>query len=318
MDEMQVLDIVPVERSIFVPDVDTALKAWHAYQNLCRNLLDDDDYAKIKGKTYRKRGGWSKLRRAFNITTAVIDSGWEDLSDDDFGFYVTIRASFPDGRYEDGDGYCDSIEMSNGRIDPTRHNVRAKAMTRAKNRATSDLIGAGEVSAEEMPEGDVSPAQIKRQRAKQPARQRAKPPAPKPPANGRPLDPEQVKAAMAKKTANDNQDPVTEKQPPFLARKFQEAFADYADAEKMYHTCLKWLWGVDSSKKLTKSQAMATLDWLLHPDGPDETNDTPLHPKASEEARRIYRAAMKDAGQKDFLDDSPSEAESEFTKLTES
>lgn len=152
-------EIVPVEvPMIFIPSPEDALRAWNAYQELCKKLLQDSDYANIKGKKARKRTGWAKLRRALNISTEIIHAEWEEFTDSECGYIVTVRASFPDGRHEDGDGYCDSYEMKGG-IAPTRHNIRSKAVTRAKNRATADLIGSGEVSAEEFVDDEpVRPA----------------------------------------------------------------------------------------------------------------------------------------------------------------
>ena len=49
----------------------------------------------------------------------------------------------------DGDGSCFSSEKR-GRGQATVHNVRAHAHTRAFNRAVANLVGFGEVSAEEM------------------------------------------------------------------------------------------------------------------------------------------------------------------------
>lgn len=136
---------------LFVPDAIEAKLAWNAYQELCKTLLTDSDYAQIKGKKARKRSGWAKLRRAYNISLEIIEAEWqgEALHGFDYGYLVTVRASFPDGRFEDADGYCDNTEFEGERITATRHNVRSKAVTRAKNRATADLLGSGEVSAEE-------------------------------------------------------------------------------------------------------------------------------------------------------------------------
>lgn len=143
-------EIIEVKPTIYMPNVADGLNAWNAYQKLVEKLLDESDYAKIGRGRHRKRSGWSKLRRAFNITAEIREGYWETLDDGEFGYYVTVRAQFPDGRYEDGDGYCDSGEMKGSRGPAaTRHNVRSKAITRAKNRATADLIGTGEVSAEE-------------------------------------------------------------------------------------------------------------------------------------------------------------------------
>jgi hypothetical protein len=162
--DMQVIDHetgeIMTAPIIFIPSPQDALDAWNAYQELCKKLLTDSDYATIKGRKARKRTAWAKLRRALNISTAIIQAEWEEFDEGDCGYLVTVRASFPDGRFEDGDGYCDSYELRTGNIAPTRHNIRAKAVTRAKNRATADVIGSGEVSAEEFVENDEHPVSV--------------------------------------------------------------------------------------------------------------------------------------------------------------
>jgi hypothetical protein len=112
----------------------------------------------------------------------------------------------------------------------------------------------------------------------------------------RPLDPQTLKNFLLRK-AGDDKTPATERQIPFVARKLQEAFAPAADAVKRYHMTLTWLWGVDNAVMLTKTQARATLDWLLDKDGPNDTGDTPLHEHAPDEAARVYAQTLKDAGQ---------------------
>ncbi len=126
----------------------------------------------------------------------------------------------------------------------------------------------------------------------------------------RPMTPAQLRTALqnkADKRGDGGKIPASEKQAPFLARKFQEAFGGDDDAEKKYHLSLEWLWEVDSAKKLTLGQAASTLDWLLAADGPDDTGDTPLHEYAPKEARHVWREAMKDAGQSDMFEE-PEEA----------
>lgn len=122
----------------------------------------------------------------------------------------------------------------------------------------------------------------------------------------RPMTPAQLRTALqakADKRGDSAKIPASEKQAPFLARKFQEAFGGDADADKKYHLSLEWLWEVDSAKKLTVGQAASTLDWLLSADGPDETGDTPLHEHAPKEVRHVWREAMKDAGQNDMFNE---------------
>jgi hypothetical protein len=65
------------------------------------------------------------------------------------GWIFTVRAThLPSGLYQDADGSCEFSEKAERQR--TLHNVRAHALTRAKNRAILDLVGFGEVSAEEI------------------------------------------------------------------------------------------------------------------------------------------------------------------------
>lgn len=138
------------ETALAVPqlDLEEALRQHRLYLKACKLLLNDDDYAVIRGRKFRKRSGWAKLRKAFSINTEIVEERRLEL-DSDWGYLVTIRASHPSGRYEEADGTIMASELKKGNIEPTLHNVRSKALTRAKNRASSDILGAGVVSAEE-------------------------------------------------------------------------------------------------------------------------------------------------------------------------
>ena len=138
------------ETALAVPEFDlqARLKEHRLYLKACKLLLNDDDYAVIKGRKHRKRSGWAKLRKAFAINTEIIRERRLEIGDD-WGYLITVRASHPSGRFEEADGAIMASELVNGNIEPTVHNIRAKALTRAKNRASSDVLGAGVVSAEE-------------------------------------------------------------------------------------------------------------------------------------------------------------------------
>jgi hypothetical protein len=169
-------------------DVGAVLEQWKQYQTLTKQLLVPDDYQKIGKKKFKKKSAWRKYSRAFGLSEVVpLDpSGAPDLdkvvkvverADDGFPLvsasFVIVEA--PGGRQ--GTGYqevhvlekccparlgdtCrkaqwDSHYCCPKDCDGREHwshpgDLPATAHTRAKNRAISDLIGAGEVSAEEM------------------------------------------------------------------------------------------------------------------------------------------------------------------------
>ncbi|MDR2830068.1 MAG: hypothetical protein LBB45_03370 [Methanobrevibacter sp.] len=129
-------------------DVEYAIQQWKAYQTLTQRLLDESDYQDIKGKRFKKKSAWRKLCKAFNLSTTIID---REIMKDDKGRVneatFIVRATEPSGRYVEAYGSCSRREHQWGR---PNHDVPSTAQTRATNRAISDLIGAGEVTAEEM------------------------------------------------------------------------------------------------------------------------------------------------------------------------
>jgi hypothetical protein len=131
-----------------------------AYQQLLRELLDPTDWqthdknGRPLDKPFLKKSGWRKIARAFNLSFERVHS---HVQRDEHGSPVRaevwIRAVAPNGQYGDGDGYCSGDEgrfQSNRGRAKLENDLRATATTRAKNRAVSDLVGMGEVSAEEI------------------------------------------------------------------------------------------------------------------------------------------------------------------------
>ena len=136
------------ETSISTVNVDQALQEWNAYQEITEKMLDESDYQNIKGKMYKKKAAWRKYARAFNINTEILK---EEVLKTEKGRVIeatfVVRATLPTGRYADGWGNCSKFEKN--RNNPN-HDIPATAMTRATNRAIADLIGAGEVTADEI------------------------------------------------------------------------------------------------------------------------------------------------------------------------
>jgi HAMP domain-containing protein len=111
------------------------------------NILENDDYIVIDGKKYIKRSGWRKIASAFSISMEIRSFEMKG-GDDTITAIVTARAYLPDGRFSDNIGICESSELIS--IGKTAQNTAATALTRAVNRCISDLIGNGELSAEEI------------------------------------------------------------------------------------------------------------------------------------------------------------------------
>jgi hypothetical protein len=151
----------PAEREVLMPlDPEQVVEGMRQYQRLLRDLLEPSDWqTEDKGgrpleRPFLKKSGWRKIARAFNLSFERVRSEVErDEHGNPVRAEVWIRAVAPNGQYGDGDGYCSADE---GRFKSWKgrqkleNDLRATATTRAKNRAIADLVGMGEVSAEEI------------------------------------------------------------------------------------------------------------------------------------------------------------------------
>lgn len=192
-------EIVAVEQStapstiqpLQTVDVKAAKDFMDNYQELVEALLDKSDYQAIRTaegiKQSKKKSAWRKLQTAFNISDDVVE---KEIIRDECHRIISARyevmATLPNGRHCVGTGSCsifDKVSKKDTK-EPTpfelrqrftnaEHDVISTAHTRAKSRAISDLIGAGEVSAEELSGMDVKPNKP------------VKPSAPKPKTNGK-------------------------------------------------------------------------------------------------------------------------------------
>src|SRR5579875_931507 len=140
-----------------VASPEEVLAAWAQFQELKRSLLTLDDYQEVQGRARIKKSGWRKIAAAFGISDQLLREERRECvgpgpNERYFVWEVAVRAIAPNGRYADAVGACASNERRFAHPD---HDVRAVAHTRAKNRAVADLVGGGEVSAEEL-EGELA------------------------------------------------------------------------------------------------------------------------------------------------------------------
>lgn len=154
-----------------VANGEEALAIWAQYQDIIQKVCIDVDYQMIEGNKFRKKSGWRKIATFFNLSVDVTEERMEVLNEKigHFAYHFTCKATAPNGRYAVGTGSCDSYDKK--KFDPTLgmfvqynkfkrtstpaepntiHNVRSTAETRAFNRCVSNLVGGGEVSAEEV------------------------------------------------------------------------------------------------------------------------------------------------------------------------
>jgi hypothetical protein len=156
-------EIVPVQQGGIVSPAVTpqeAAAAWKSYQQLKKSVISKDDVQAIQGKEFLKKSYWRKIATFFNLSVEIIEEKHEQIGKT-MVWHFTCKATAPNGRYAVGTGSCDAFEkaeMVNGQYltygKPAKpnsiHNIRSTAETRAFNRAVSNLVGGGEVSAEEV------------------------------------------------------------------------------------------------------------------------------------------------------------------------
>jgi hypothetical protein len=130
------------------------LEAVKRFEEFKTRVLKPTDFVSIKTKDgekkYVKKSGWMLYALACQLSLEKRDERRETLEDGTKVFHYTYRAIAPSGRFADADGSASSSERE---FNHEIHDVRALAQTRACNRAVSNLVAGGEVSAEELEGG---------------------------------------------------------------------------------------------------------------------------------------------------------------------
>ena len=144
----EVTTVVPYDAPRYLASLNVgqqqALSA--AYDTACAALIGPNDVQHEGGRTFKKKSAWRKIARHFGISTAVRTVQKEWLGDV-FIATVTVTASAPWGQSSDAVGACADDEATGRRV-ITIADAIATAETRATNRAISNLVAMGEVSAE--------------------------------------------------------------------------------------------------------------------------------------------------------------------------
>jgi hypothetical protein len=134
---------------IVVPPLEPEVIRQHfdKIQLLKRKLIDPEtDMIKIGSKPYILKSGWRKLAFAFNLSDEIVREEKEERGDETI-YRIWAKVTAPNGRFVVAVGCASSKERE---FTHEAHDPYALAATRSKNRAISDIIGLGEVSAEEM------------------------------------------------------------------------------------------------------------------------------------------------------------------------
>ena len=123
-----------------------------AYDAACASLIGPNDVQVEGARSFKKKSAWRKLARYFNISVEVVRVDRDVLANHPtqaFLATVTARAVAPWGQSFEEVGACCTDEATGRRV-ITIADAIATASTRATNRAVSNLIAMGEVSAEEI------------------------------------------------------------------------------------------------------------------------------------------------------------------------
>jgi hypothetical protein len=137
-----------------------AAQVMRAYQETCRAILTKDDVQRVGDREFTTRSGFQKLAAAYGVSTEIVSVDVTHEPEDDGTVMVAravVRAIHPSGRHAEGDGACSQREKRFRKGDEKMdHSLPATAVTRATNRAVSNLVAFGTVSAEEA-EGSLGP-----------------------------------------------------------------------------------------------------------------------------------------------------------------
>lgn len=126
--------------------VERTLEALKRFQEFKTRALSKNDYVVIQGKRTVKKSGWLKYALACSLSLELREER-EDRREGEVIYHYAYRAIAPNGRYADAVGSASSKERQYAH---EVHDVRALAQTRAMERAISNLVGGGELGAEEL------------------------------------------------------------------------------------------------------------------------------------------------------------------------
>lgn len=166
-------DLTVVENSstpnILQPaDIEGSVAFFDNYEELTRQLLKPSDYQKQGKKSFKKKSAWRKYATAFNLSDEILS---KEVTRDESHRIVSaefmVKVTAPNGREAVGVGACsifDKIKTSDveepstfelrKRFSNAENDVISTAHTRAKSRAISDIIGTGEVGADEIEDAE--------------------------------------------------------------------------------------------------------------------------------------------------------------------
>ncbi len=141
-------------------DIERLSETFKKFEQFKERLLTKDDSVDIQGKRFLKKSAWRKWALACGVSDELVSFERVPAEGKDkegcFYYRVVVRAfHLPSGRASTGIAIAASSERKNWAHE--EHDTITLAHTRAKNRAISDLVGGGEVSAEEASQEGLAP-----------------------------------------------------------------------------------------------------------------------------------------------------------------
>jgi len=282
------------------------------YQRVCESmglnpLTQPFQYIRLNGRLtlYATRAAADQLRKlhGVSITNMDVDSGG-DMA------VVTCTGSDQGGRSDTDVG----VVPLKGLSGDARANAVLKAVTKAKRRLTLSLCGLGwldETEVETIPDAQPVTITSAGEIAEGPTRSELEPTytaqPEKPKAKyARPMDAETIRAALREKAAKleDGKELKPEFR-HFVAGRMNDLFGndDITAKSQKRHSVLLYVFGVDTSEKLTTGQCRALRAWST--DEVKEGDETTLlpNPDAISEAQAMVNAYDEERG-RDNVDQS--------------
>lgn len=167
---MTTTELVPAPRpGVLLPvEPEQVSAAMQAYVATVKAALAPSDWQGTPDQpgSFIKKSGWQKIAKAYTLSRTVVS---ETVDRDEEGAPLraaaVMRVTGPNGQAVEATGYCSRTESRFASVSGRQkieHDLRATAMTRAENRAISNLVGVGAVSAEEA-DGGVVDAEVVRE-----------------------------------------------------------------------------------------------------------------------------------------------------------
>ncbi len=166
------LAIIPQGMELTEDQVDATVRHFALFERVKKEVLDfrvDVLYIGARGapvayaerdkanSVYIRKSGWRKLAMVFGINLKVVDMDREDHADEAGGYYLwnaRVRAEHPaSGKFAEGIGVASSRDQfftRGGKRPADEKDIKLKAQTVGENRAISNLIGGGQMTAEEV------------------------------------------------------------------------------------------------------------------------------------------------------------------------